>query len=200
MLSSKLLPFLVLPYIAAAFVSPASQVPSRRIISPLGPTATNGISYEDIQVGDGESVASGSQVAIHYTGTYVDKSGKNVEFENSRNTKVNKGVMGAMEGMPIMFPIGKGKVIVGWEQGILGNDEITAMKVGGQRKLVIPSDLAYGTEGRGVIPGDQELIFDVELVSVKKELFYNKIFFIAVPAVFGFLILNSIYMVLTGQA
>ena len=83
----------------------------------------------------------------------------------------------------------------------MGN-EITPMKEGGKRKLTIPADLAYGVEGRGEIPGNQELTFEVELISIniKTTSFLNQFFMYGVPGVFGFLILNSIYLILTGQA
>ena len=76
------------------------------------------------------------------------------------------------------------------------------MNVGGKRELTIPADLAYGVEGRGVIPANQELIFDVELISIniETESIGSKVFRLATPGIFLFLILNSIYLYLTGQA
>ncbi len=190
------------------FTSPGSWsrlhgISGMTYLEPLGPTAANGLSYEEILIGDGQSVSSGDRISMHYTGTYIDGNGEEIEFESSRSGKVNRGVMGATDAMPIIFPIGKGKVIEGWEQGILGNGkDIAPMNVGGQRKLTIPADLAYGKEGRGIIPGDQDLIFDMELlsISVESESFLSKFFLYGVPGVFGFLILNSIYLILTGQA
>ena len=172
-------------------------------LSPLGPTASNGLTYKDIQVGDGETVKSGNSISIHYAGSFPGRFGNKVEFENSRKTKVNKGMIGATEGMPIIFPVGKGKVIEGWEKGILGmRDEIAPMKVGGKRQLVIPAELAYGKDGRGVIPANQDLTFEVELISIniETESFLSKFFLYGVPGVFAFLILNSIYLIITGQA
>lgn len=173
------------------------------MLSPLGPIASNGLNFEDMKVGEGKEVESGDSISIHYSGTFVNSNEETVEFENSRTAKVNKGVIGATEGMPIIFPIGKNKVIEGWEKGILGmGNEITPMKEGGKRKLTIPADLAYGVEGRGEIPGNQELTFEVELISIniKTTSFLNQFFMYGVPGVFGFLILNSIYLILTGQA
>jgi len=185
-----------------AYLSLSVQGKRTTSISPLGPKASNGLVYEDVLVGAGKKVQYGDSISIHYSGTFED-NGKIVEFENSRNAKVNKGMIGATEGMPIIFPIGKGKVIEGWEKGILGMvNEITPMSEGGKRQLTIPPELAYGIEGRGTIPSNKELTFEVELVSVniKSESFISKFVLYGVPGVFGFLILNSIYLYATGQA
>mmetsp|Transcript_8216 Transcript_8216/g.11939 ORF Transcript_8216/g.11939 Transcript_8216/m.11939 type:complete len:215 (-) Transcript_8216:209-853(-) len=170
----------------------------------LGPTASNGLFYEDLIVGDGPSPSFGDSVSIHYKGTYYaceNNKEEPIEFENSRESKVNRGVVGATEGMPIIFPVGKGKVIEGWEQGILGNGDIPPMRVGGRRTLRIPAALAYGDEGRGGIPGNQDIEFDLELIGigVETESLISRAFKLSVPGIFLFLILNSIYLVLTGQ-
>lgn len=106
----------------------------------------------DIVVGTGAEAVNEKTVVINYTGTFED--GRVFDSSVGRD--------------PIEFPLGAGWVIAGWDQGIVG------MKVGGQRHLVIPGDLAYGAEGRVnpqtgevVIPPDETLIFDVELVGVK---------------------------------
>jgi FKBP-type peptidyl-prolyl cis-trans isomerase FkpA len=102
---------------------------------------------EDIKVGTGEAAKTGDAVTVHYTGTLTD--GK--KFDSSRDRKA-----------PFTFTLGEGKVIKGWEQGILG------MKVGGERKLTIPASLGYGASGYGPIPGNATLIFDVELLKIEK--------------------------------
>lgn len=101
----------------------------------------------DIKVGDGAEAKDGSVVRVHYTGTL--KSGK--KFDSSRDRDE-----------PFEFTIGSGQVIKGWDKGVVG------MKVGGQRKLTIPFDLAYGKEGKPPdIPPRATLIFDIELIEVK---------------------------------
>jgi FKBP-type peptidyl-prolyl cis-trans isomerase len=100
---------------------------------------------EELIVGEGAEALAGANVTVHYIGTLEDGS----VFDQS----VGRG--------PFQFPLGAGKVIKGWDIGVEG------MKVGGKRKLTIPSDLAYGSRGAGsVIPPDAALIFEVELLAV----------------------------------
>ncbi|MBI2011963.1 FKBP-type peptidyl-prolyl cis-trans isomerase [Candidatus Daviesbacteria bacterium] len=101
---------------------------------------------EDLQVGEGKEVKSGDTVSVHYTGTLEDGT----KFDSS----LDKGV-------PFETQIGVGNVIKGWDIGILG------MKVGGKRKLIIPSSMAYGESGSGSIPPNSNLIFEVELLEIK---------------------------------
>lgn len=110
-------------------------------------TLPGGLVVKDVKVGTGPAVKSGDTVSVHYVGTLTD--GK--EFDSSRT-----------HGRPFDFEVGKGRVIKGWEQGLVG------MKVGGRRTLTIPSDLAYGDRGFGtVIPPKATLVFDIELLSIK---------------------------------
>jgi FKBP-type peptidyl-prolyl cis-trans isomerase len=110
------------------------------------PTTSTGLQYEDTTIGNGAEAKAGNTVEVHYTGTLVDGT----TFDSSRG----RGTFS--------FLLGSGQVIQGWDEGVAG------MKVGGTRKLVIPSDLAYGDSGvGGVIPGGATLNFDVELISVK---------------------------------
>ena len=103
---------------------------------------------DDILIGTGSEVKTGDTVAIHYTG--ILENGK--KFDSSLD-----------RGTPFSTPIGVGYVIPGWDQGVIG------MKVGGKRKLTIPFSLAYGEAGiPGVIPPKSTLIFDLELVDIKK--------------------------------
>ena len=107
-------------------------------------TTPSGLKYEDIKVGTGDAAAPGQSVSVHYTGTLTD--GK--KFDSSKD-----------RGQPFEFPLGGGKVIRGWDEGVQG------MKVGGVRKLTIPPELGYGARGAGgVIPPNATLIFEVELL------------------------------------
>ncbi len=109
-------------------------------------TTKSGLKYVERKVGDGKVAKAGNDVSVHYTGTLTD--GK--KFDSSLD-----------RGEPFTFPLGGGKVIKGWDEGIPG------MKEGGKRKLIIPANLAYGEKGRGKIPGNATLHFEVELVKVK---------------------------------
>jgi len=105
------------------------------------------VTINELVVGTGAEAKPGQMVSVHYTGWLT--SGK--EFDSSRN-----------RGTPFQFKLGAGQVIPGWDKGVAG------MKVGGKRKLTIPSDLAYGDQGAGnVIPPKSTLIFEVELLDVK---------------------------------
>lgn len=107
----------------------------------------SGLSITELKVGDGAVASPGQVVVVNYRGTLEDGR----EFDSS----YGRG--------PFSFPLGAGRVIRGWEEGVAG------MKVGGKRKLVIPPDLAYGSRGAGaVIPPNATLIFEVELLDVRK--------------------------------
>jgi len=107
----------------------------------------SGLEYVEVEAGTGAQAEAGRTVSVHYTGKFQD--GK--VFDSS-----------IPRGEPITFPLGQGRVIKGWDEGI------ALMKVGGKAQLVIPPDLAYGERGAGgVIPPNATLVFDVELVDVK---------------------------------
>ena len=111
-------------------------------------TTASGLQYIDEKIGDGATPQPGQTVSVNYIG--VTKSNQR-EFENSYK-----------KGGPIDFKLGLGEVIPGWEEGL------ATMKVGGKRKLIIPSQLAYGRQGKPPsIPPNADLEFQVELVAVK---------------------------------
>ncbi len=101
----------------------------------------------DIKVGDGKKVEVGDTITAHYTGADATTG---IVFQSSKDF-----------GEPIEFELKKGSLIQGWVDGVPG------MKEGGIRRLLIPSDLAYGEEGNGEIPPNTPLVFDIELVKVK---------------------------------
>jgi len=104
-----------------------------------------GLHVDDVVAGEGERADTGDIVVVHYTGWLPDGT----EFDSSHNRDA-----------PFEVMIGNGQVIHGWDQGIVG------MREGGQRRLVIPPAMAYGERGRGPIPANSTLVFDVELVNV----------------------------------
>ena len=136
---------------------PATEAPVEEVEAEIDPlseiaeedinTTESGLQYVMVEEGSGVSPETGSIVSVHYTGTLEDGT----KFDSSYD-----------RGEPIQFPLGTGRVIPGWDEGI------GLLKEGGKAKLIIPSDLAYGEQGAGggAIPPNATLIFDVELVSV----------------------------------
>lgn len=123
-----------------------TQIASKNMYAEDAITTPSGLKYIDIEEGTGATPQKGQKVTVHYIGTLEDGS----EFDSSvgRNR-------------PFDFNIGVGQVIKGWDEGV------ASMKVGGKRRLIIPSELGYGSRGAGgVIPPNATLIFDVELLKV----------------------------------
>ncbi len=109
-------------------------------------TTPSGLQYVDELIGNGPSPQSGQTVTVHYTGTLQNGT----KFDSSVD-----------RGQPFKFPIGRERVIKGWDEGLM------TMKVGGKRRLTIPPELAYGAAGRlPTIPRNATLIFEVELLGV----------------------------------
>lgn len=105
------------------------------------------LAIEDLEEGDGEEAAAGDQLTVDYVGVLYDNG---EEFDSSYDA-----------GQPFEFALGSGSVIPGWDEGLEG------MKVGGQRQLVIPPDLAYGPGGQPpAIPPDSTLVFVIDLIAV----------------------------------
>ena len=114
-------------------------------------TTASGLRYTDTKAGGGKTATAGRDVDVHYTGWIYLDGLKGKQFDSSRG----RG--------PFSFPLGGGRVIKGWDEGVAG------MKEGGRRTLIIPPQLAYGERGAGggVIPPNATLLFEVELLRVK---------------------------------
>jgi len=134
-----------------------AQSPGMGAVTPSSKTdaKVNQLQKIDVKTGTGAEATKGQTVVVHYTGWLYDSAAagqKGAKFDSSRD-----------RGSPFSFPLGAGQVIRGWDDGVAG------MMVGGQRTLIIPSEMAYGSRGAGrVIPPDATLIFDVELLEVKR--------------------------------
>ena len=107
-------------------------------------TTESGLTIIDLVLGEGDEAESGQTVTVNYTGT----------LENGEQFDTSYGRA------PFPFPLGGGRVIKGWDEGVAG------MKVGGKRKLIIPPELGYGSRNMGPIPANSSLIFEVELLKV----------------------------------
>jgi len=148
---SRLSPFAAVLLLAACG-TPSSGDPAKvTYASQLGvdlgamQKSASGLYTQDRVVGTGAEASAGKTVSVHYTGWLPDGT----QFDSSRGQA------------PIEFVLGAHRVIAGWDEGLVG------MKVGGQRRLVIPSDLGYGEDGYpGAIPPNSVLIFDTELMGV----------------------------------
>lgn len=110
-----------------------------------GPSGGGTLLVQDVVVGTGATAVAGDTLTVHYVGTFTNGS----KFDSSVDAN-----------QPYTFRLGTGAVIAGWDQGVAG------MRVGGKRRLTIPPDLAYGSQGRGVIPPNTTLLFEIDLLSI----------------------------------
>jgi FKBP-type peptidyl-prolyl cis-trans isomerase len=114
-------------------------------------TTSTGLQYIDLIVGEGAEAKGGEQAVVHYTGWLYNGGEKGSKFDSSVD-----------RGDPFKFPLGGGRVIAGWDQGVKG------MKIGGKRTLILKPELGYGARGAGgVIPPNATLLFDVELLGLE---------------------------------
>ena len=114
-------------------------------------TTASGLTYVETAAGSGEPIKAGQTAVVHYTGWLDNNGQRGTKFDSSRD-----------RGQPFSFPLGAGRVIKGWDEGVAG------MRPGGKRTLTIPASLGYGAAGAGgVIPPNATLIFDVELLEIR---------------------------------
>jgi FKBP-type peptidyl-prolyl cis-trans isomerase len=139
---------LILLFAGCAGPATAGKPANAQVASPAFPVLpVTQLKVADLQVGTGAEAVDGKKVSVQYTGWLVDGT----KFDSSYDRN-----------QPFAFTLGGGQVIKGWDQGVKG------MKVGGKRRLTIPADLAYGSQGAGkVIPPGATLVFDVELQAVE---------------------------------
>ena len=134
----------------------SSAAPAGETAAPAAPAAVAAITElqkTDLAVGTGDAIVAGKEAVVHYTGWLYDPQAseqKGTKFDSSRD-----------RGQPFSFNVGAGSVIRGWDEGVVG------MQVGGQRRLIIPPDMAYGDRSSGPIPPGSTLLFDVELLAIK---------------------------------
>lgn len=138
---------------AAGFYYFATTYPFKTAKPPV-PEAIAQLVKTDTRLGEGAEAGPGKTVSVHYTGWLYDEAAsghKGKKFDSSRDRN-----------LPFEFELGAGKVIAGWDYGVAG------MKIGGQRLLIIPSEMGYGARGAGSdIPPNAKLVFEVELLGVK---------------------------------
>lgn len=123
-----------------------NQALAEAVLSAASGADITKLIINDLKEGSGDAVKAGDTVSVHYIGVLPNGE----QFDASYN-----------RGVPFEFTVGAGRVIKGWEEGLLG------MKEGGQRILIIPSDMAYGERGAGPIPPNATLVFAIELLEIK---------------------------------
>lgn len=140
-------------FLAAALLAAALVAGCADPGPPPGGTVAE-LARIDVAQGEGDIAQAGDEVTVHYTGWIYDEREPDLrgeQFDSSRE-----------RGEPFTFPLGAGRVIPGWDEGVTG------MRVGGRRELRIPAEMAYGRRGAGgAIPPNASLVFDVELLEVR---------------------------------
>ena len=152
-------PWLFLPLVLLALSSvssaqppqePAAEEPPAETSQEAAPeavTTESGLQYLDLEEGMGPEVRKGDRIEVHYVGWLPDRT----VFDASRK-----------RGQPFQFRVGRGEVIKGWDEGVVG------MKVGGKRRLLVPPELGYGKRGAGrAIPPNSTLLFEIELIGIR---------------------------------
>ena len=143
-----------LPAFAAAALLSVSAIAAVTKESAVTETAPSTLGITEVKEGTGTAITAGQTAVVHYTGWLYSaeaREHKGKKFDSSRDRND-----------PFSFHVGGGEVISGWDQGVVG------MKVGGQRRLVVPPALGYGARGAGgVIPPNATLVFDVELLKIQ---------------------------------
>lgn len=138
------------PAPAAAAAQPAARAVGAATAASKIQVTAGGVKYEDVVTGTGAVAKAGQTVTVHYTGWLLEGSTLGRKFDSSKD-----------RAEPFKFPLGGGRVIKGWDEGVAG------MKVGGKRTLTIPPEMGYGARGAGgVIPPGATLVFEVELLGV----------------------------------
>ena len=128
--------------------SDPDSIPKPRVVSSDAFTESpSGLKWYDFTAGAGDLTDTGDVLHVHYHGWLLDDS---TMFDSSY-----------LRQEPYVFTLGAGQVIAGWDEGLVN------MRVGGERQLIVPPDLAYGGQSRGPIPANSTLIFEVELVAVE---------------------------------
>jgi peptidylprolyl isomerase len=138
--------FLLISPVARS-TEPSQEGQSKKMIK-----TDSGLQYYDVKEGTGATPRKGQTCVVHYTGWLWVNDAKDKKFDSSVD-----------RGRPFPFPVGAGRVIKGWDEGV------ASMKVGGKRELLIPPELGYGARGAGggLIPPNATLLFEVELLEVK---------------------------------
>lgn len=183
------------------FIAAALLVTMAQAFVPLLPTTKqtstlfadkvslpSGLDYIDLVIGKGRQPGKNDFVKVHYEGKQNGKVFDATRSTNDQRSDVYKGD-------PFSFPLGRGKVIKGWEEGV------ATMKVGGKRRLMVPPDLAYGKDGSpdGIIKPNAKLVFDIELVDVQGSMDAAGALGAGFATAMGLIVINGLTALVTGH-